>query len=105
MLFALAVLWLTQQPSDSQNPPSRPESAGATRMVQAVKAAAAPTLDGRLDDPGWSSVPVATQFTQNYPREGAPASARTEARVLFAGDALYVGMRAFDHPDSIMAPL
>jgi hypothetical protein len=34
-----------------------------------------------------------------------PATRRTEARVLFVGDAVYVGMRAFDSPDSIVAPL
>ncbi|HUQ98945.1 MAG TPA: DUF5916 domain-containing protein [Gemmatimonadaceae bacterium] len=105
MLFVIAALWVTQQPSDSQNLPVRSEAAGGTRIVQAVKAANAPVVDGRLDDAVWSSTPVAGQFTQNYPRDGAAASARTEARVLFVGDALYVGMRAFDNPDSIMAPL
>src|SRR4051812_421097 len=105
MLFIIAALLVTQQTPDTQSTPVPAESAGATRIVQAVKATTAPVLDGRLDDSAWTTVPVATQFTQNYPRDGAPASARTEARILFVGDAIYVGMRAFASPDRIMAPL
>jgi len=75
------------------------------RVIRGIKVADAPRIDGRLDDPVWASAPVATDFTQNYPHGGVPATRRTEARVLFVGDAVYVGMRAFDSPDSIIAPL
>ncbi|HJQ10904.1 MAG TPA: DUF5916 domain-containing protein [Gemmatimonadaceae bacterium] len=80
-------------------------SAAGLRVLRGRKETAAPVLDGRLDDPAWANASVATDFTQNYPQGGVPATRRTEARVLFAGDAIYVGMRAFDSPDSIIAPV
>ncbi|HSG50235.1 MAG TPA: DUF5916 domain-containing protein [Longimicrobiales bacterium] len=65
-----------------------------------------PRLDGRLDDDVWRSAQPAVGFTQFEPTPGAPASQRTEARVVYADDALYVGIRAWDSaPDSIAAQL
>jgi hypothetical protein len=65
-----------------------------------------PVIDGRLDEPAWSQAPVATGFTQNRPRPGAPASLRSEARVLVDGEAIYVGLTYFDpEPAKIQAPL
>ncbi|MEK6769054.1 MAG: DUF5916 domain-containing protein [Gemmatimonadota bacterium] len=66
----------------------------------------APRLDGRLDEPMWALAPVMSDFTQRDPNEGQPATQRTEVRVLFTDDALYVGVRAFDsEPDRIAAQL
>ena len=75
------------------------------RVMRGIKVSDPPRIDGRLDEPVWATAKPATDFTQNYPQGGAPATRRTEARVLFVGDAVYVGMRAFDSPDSIVAPL
>ena len=63
-------------------------------------------LDGVLSEPGWSTVPASAELTQREPNEGAPATERTEVRVLYDDDALYVGARLYDRePDSIMAQL
>src|SRR5205085_3485088 len=117
MLFFLALLLAPQQrPSQSQlraqalrlasQVSIAPESSAAgLRVIRGTKAGAAPRLDGVLDDSVWATAPLATDFTQNYPHGGIPATRRTEARVIFVGDALYVGIRAFDSPDSIIAPL
>lgn len=65
-----------------------------------------PTLDGRLDDAAWLRAATAGGFTQFSPDPGAPATERTEARVLYGDDALFVAIRAFDRaPDSIAAQL
>jgi hypothetical protein len=64
--------------------------------VVAAPAAAPVQVDGRLDDAAWAAAVPVTAFTQVDPEEGRPASERTEARVLFDGDALYVGVRAYD---------
>ena len=65
-----------------------------------------PVLDGRLEDAPWASAEIATDFVQFEPDEGASPTERTEARVLYGADALYVAMRAFDrHPDEIVAQL
>src|SRR6267143_2614007 len=53
-------------------------------------------LDGRLDEPVWHSAPPATDFRQNQPHEGQPATQRTEVRFAFDGAALYVGARMFE---------
>jgi hypothetical protein len=63
-------------------------------------------LDGRLDEPDWTMADAATDFRQREPQEGAPASMRTEVRILYGADALYVGARLFDsEPGRIEAAL
>jgi hypothetical protein len=64
--------------------------------VRAVRAPAAILLDGRLDDAAWTQAPPATSFTQRDPAEGQPASERTELRIAYDADALYVGARMLD---------
>ncbi|NUS96494.1 MAG: carbohydrate binding family 9 domain-containing protein [Gemmatimonadaceae bacterium] len=72
------------------------------RTMEAVRRGGAVTIDGRLDDPAWASAPVSSDFVQAYPAPGKPAPDRTEVRVLYDDQALYVGVRMFDaHPDSI----
>ena len=63
-------------------------------------------LDGRLDEAAWATAPAATGFVQNRPSPGAAASQATEARVLYDGAAVYVGMRMHDtDAAAIRAPL
>jgi hypothetical protein len=70
----------------------------------AARTEAAPVLDGDvLDDPAWAPAPPLTGFRQTTPDEGQPASERTEARVLFTADTLYLGVVCFDRePDRII---
>jgi hypothetical protein len=83
-----------------------PSDTARTVAAQALGDAAAPAIDGRLDEAAWAAAEPATGFVQQQPEPGAPASQRTEARVLYDGDALYVGMRMYDtRPDSIAAQL
>ncbi len=56
----------------------------------------APALDGRLDDPEWLNVEPATGFTQRDPQEGAPATERTEIRIIYTTQTLFIGARMFD---------
>jgi hypothetical protein len=53
-------------------------------------------LDGRLEEPDWAAAVPATEFTQQRPNEGEPASERTEVRFLYDDDALYIGARMYD---------
>jgi hypothetical protein len=74
--------------------------------VRAVRLAQALTLDGRLDDAAWAHAAPVTRFTQRIPREGEPASERTEVGLLYDDGALYVGARLYDSaPDSVVALL
>jgi len=66
----------------------------------------APAVDGRLDDPVWQAATPITDFTQRDPNEGQPGTERTEARIAYTDDALYVAIRAYDsRPDLIVAQL
>lgn len=62
--------------------------------------AAPPTLDGRVTDEAWLNVEPYSTFTQTDPIEGAPASERTEVRVLFDKSTLYIGVICFDSDPS-----
>jgi hypothetical protein len=55
-----------------------------------------PTIDGTLDDPSWREGIVLDGFVQREPREGSPASQRTDVRVLQDGEALYIGAWLYD---------
>ncbi len=77
------------------------EAARLERRIKAVKINEKITIDGTLDESIWERAPVATDFIQNEPREGAPSSLRTEARVLYDQDNLYIGARLWDpNPDT-----
>jgi hypothetical protein len=72
----------------------------ATRLLDE---ASPPTLDGRVNDEAWIGVEPYTTFTQQDPNEGAPASERTEVRVVFDKSNVYVGIICFDsEPDKII---
>ena len=75
------------------------DSPGSSRPVVALGAAlveGAPTIDGLLDDTTWQDAPVIDAFTQVNPIAGAPPTERTEVRLLYDADTLYLGVRCFD---------
>ncbi len=72
------------------------ETARLERKVVATRASSRISLDGSLDDPAWRDAPVATNFIQNDPHEGEPATYDTEVRVLYDEEAVYFGVWAKD---------
>ncbi len=62
----------------------------------AIEVTESPRVDGRLDEAVWRQAAAMTDFTQRLPSDGQPASEQTEVRVLFDGQAIYVGVWAFD---------
>ena len=71
-------------------------SDGAPRAALAGRAGTAPRVDGVLDDPAWASAPVISGFLQHEPFEGRPVSERTEVRIVFDRDAIYLGAWLYD---------
>jgi hypothetical protein len=62
-----------------------------------------PTLDGRVDEAVWMGVEPYTNFTQQDPNEGEPATERTEVRVMIDRRTMYIGIICFDGaPDRIV---
>lgn len=73
-------------------------------VARAIRATAtAPVVDGLLDDPEWESIPVITGFTQVLPVDGGEPTERTEVRVTYDSEALYVVARLFDSEPGAIA--
>src|SRR5262245_25157669 len=84
-----------------------------TRTVEAlprrlVPAPGAPdggksVVDGRLDEEVWQLAEPATDFIQQDPQNGSPATERTDVRILYTKTALYMGVTCFDsEPDRLL---
>ena len=87
-------------------PPAAAQPAPPPPRLAAAWLTAPVTIDGRLDEPVWRTAPVADAFAQRTPFNGQPASQRTEVRVAYDADAMYVAVRAHDTaPDSIAQQL
>ncbi len=66
-------------------------------LMTAVRATTgSPRIDGLLDDPVWAQATPVSGFTQGAPRDGDPPTVRTEVRILYDAQAIYVGARMFD---------
>jgi len=68
------------------------DAPAARAHIQAVRIKEPIVLDGRLDDAAWTRAIPSDQFTQHQPNEGAPPSERTELRVLYDDEAIYIGI-------------
>jgi hypothetical protein len=80
-----------------------PTTAGTTTAadsgratLRAVRTIEAPIIDGRLSDEAWQQAPAADQFKQRDPNEGEAATERSEIRVLYDNEAIYVSARLYD---------
>jgi len=85
----------TQQSTPATLTKSQTQSPGP-RRIQAVRTTDAIKIDGLLDEVSWSLAQPATDFLQERPDEGDPASEKTEVRVVFDDKNLYVAIHAFD---------
>ena len=100
-----------EQPEPPREVPSAPDAtppAEARRApsLVAVRTDKPPDIDGKLDDPPWQNARLETGFTQNFPDEAKPPTEKTELRVLYDDDAIYVAIRCFDsHPEKIVGRL
>ena len=78
------------------------ETARDERRMIIVRAAGIVALDGVLDEPAWAPAPVARNFIQNDPNEGAAATYDTEVRVVYDDEAIYFGVLARDDQPSLL---
>jgi hypothetical protein len=61
-----------------------------------------PRIDGVLDDPVWRTAAHLTEFTQQQPLDGAPASEQTDVYIVYDSDKLYLGFHVHYDDPSIM---
>jgi len=72
--------------------------------VRAVRVPSTLRVDGRLDEDFYATVPAISDFIQQEPHEGQPATEKTEAWILFDDDNLYIASRNWDsHPEREVA--
>ena len=56
-----------------------------------------PTIDGDvLGDTAWATAEPATRFWQTIPNAGQPATQRTDVRIVYTADTLFVGVVCYD---------
>jgi hypothetical protein len=85
-------------------PPASAPPPGPRPSVHAIRATEAIVVDGVLSEPAWKAASVAEQMPQADPLQGAPSSQRTDVRVVYDDDAIYVGARLYDtNADSIVS--
>jgi hypothetical protein len=91
---SFALLLALAAPAAAQN--GGAHASRTTPHVQAVERTAPIVVDGRLDEAVWQTPSPATDFIQFEPDEGKPATQRTEVRLAYDAEALYVGARMYD---------
>jgi hypothetical protein len=79
---------------------------GKTIIVQTLRTNEPVVVDGILSEPVWQNSFMVTDFIQHDPDEGKPATERTEVRIVYDDNALYIGATMYDSsPDSIIKNL
>jgi hypothetical protein len=94
--LVLALVGALLSPAPTRAQAGDGDSPSAPLRVTAVRASAGVRVDGRLDEAAWREAHVVADFTQVDPEEGRPVSERTEVRVIYDDQALYVGARLSD---------
>ena len=76
------------------------------KVAYATRCGVSPIIDGFLNDTAWDSSMVISDFLQLVPIELAKPSERTEARILYDDNAIYISFLNFDSNSlKIRAPL
>jgi len=83
-----------------------PSSRNTHPPVVAVRLSEPISVDGQLNEPVWQNGNAVTEFKQRDPNEGGTPSQKTEVRLAYDDDALYVGARCYDTaPESLLVRL
>ena len=69
------------------------ESAPVARAVQTGESL---TVDGLLEEEIWLQASPISEFLQTLPFEGEPVTQRTEVRIIYDEDAIYIGAQLSD---------
>ena len=90
LLFAHGAGAQRPSPDESRSRDDGGVTIRATRLTDPLR------LDGVLDEPVYQTLPPITGLIQLMPDEGAPATERTEAWILFDDAHIYVSARVWD---------
>jgi hypothetical protein len=83
-----------------------PVASQQLKSVRALRVSSPPKVDGSLKDSCWNKAEVATDFIQRDLHPGLPSEQKSEVRILYDDEAIYIGAKLYDtHPDSILREL
>ena len=86
--------------ADGPPPPKAPDvirrDAAGRATIRAIELTEGIRLDGRLDEAVYRDVPAITGLIQQEPDEGAPATEKTDAWIMFDRTNIYVGARMWE---------
>ena len=111
LALTLSIVAAVAPVGQAQSIQAQSSIAGASGSLAKGSAIASPTdrppvIDGRDDDPIWKSATAITGFRAFDPKEDGDPTLRTEAKIGYDSENLYVFTRMFDpHPDSIVSLL
>jgi hypothetical protein len=71
----------------------------STRAIGNIK------IDGDLSEADWQKAIAATDFIEFYPKPGQPSSAKTEVKILYTNEALYIGAYMHEQAGNIRKQL
>src|SRR5215203_2576269 len=86
-------------------PPSQDEDGTGSSTAKTIavgRTATPPTIDGNIDDMAWSDAVRVTEFVQQRPIEGDPATERTEVLMAYDERQLYFAILAHYTDTSIL---
>ena len=78
------------------NPPAVISREGGQATMRAIRLLSGLRVDGQLDEPVYDEVAPVSDFIQQLPDEGALATERTDAWVMFDEENLYISGRCWD---------
>lgn len=81
-------------------------AAGDSRELIVTPTINPPVIDGYLNDATWALIPASSNFIQSNPNPGIPMTEKTEIKITYTRDSLYVYAMMFDSkPDLIMTQM
>ena len=103
--FQFLLPWYPLEPAAGRIGPDKiavDRSAGEKKSeVRATRFAAAPTIDGRLDEDGWHQAAELGDFYQTEPGDNVKPSHPTEVRIGYDAKFLCIGIHASDQPGQV----
>jgi len=98
--YVLLLTLLSTSYAFAQNP-VKVKQLGSTRTVEQ------PKIDGVLGDQCWVGVPIATDFVESNPVPGRieKQERRTEVKIIYDDEAIYLSAQLYDDPDSVAREL
>lgn len=106
LFFAILCHTLLFSQNNTPSDPTQKSTAGfpVKKKLKSLFANEKITVDGNLSEPIWENAETASDFIMYQPDNGKPLSQdkRTEVKILYDNEAIYIGARLYDDPAKIL---